>query len=51
MNLYVCRTDVFGSKVLGDRGLFHSGLLFESGENTWVIDLSIKGNMGVLYHI
>ena len=48
VNLYVCRTNVFGSKVLGDRGLFHSGLLFESGENTWVIDLSIKGNMGGL---
>jgi len=48
VDLYVCRTDVFGSKLLGDRGLYHSGLLFEYGNTSWVIDLSIKGSMAAL---
>lgn len=45
VDLYVVRTDVFGSKLLGDRGLYHSGLMFRSKSTSWVIDLSIKGSM------
>jgi hypothetical protein len=48
VDLYVYRTNVFGSKALGDRGLYHSGLLFESGSKSWVIDLSIYKDMGTL---
>lgn len=48
VDLYVVRTNLFGSEILGNRGLYHAGLLFESENISWVIDLSIEGNMGAM---
>jgi hypothetical protein len=48
VHVYVCRSNLFGSQQLGNKRLFHCGVLFRSGCSSWAIDLSIKGDMSSL---
>lgn len=48
VDLYVVRSNLFGSRILGNRGLYHTGLMFQSQNSAWVIDLAINNNFSSL---
>jgi hypothetical protein len=46
--LHVVRTMLFGSVALGNKGIYHHGLLMKTDDAIWVLDLSIQGAMSSL---